>query len=435
MIKGETGVGTYSYKGEKKVLSYGPIARTGWSMGINILEDEALQGLFKLRKMVILGGLISIIIGLAVMNFIINKIIEPVELLDKNLGEVADGNLTIKVSEEYLKLDHEFGRLARSEQKLIDSTNHMIGGIKSIGESVEINSIDLSAASQQLAASSAEVATAVQEIAKGSEFQASNLIEVNNILIEFDKNLGDMLGIIKEVDNSSRGIYRDIETSDENMQNLNNAIEDTSNILMTFIDKIVELGNSLGEIDRITELINEISEQTNLLALNAAIEAARAGDSGRGFAVVAEEIRRLAEETKTSIEDIDNLIHKIHGEVKGINDSIGDINREMENQQGVAMTTMDIFKNAMDSIRNMVNQIRSVNQSTIDVNEGKEIILEKVEEISSEAQEVSAASEEIAASAEEMSASVEEVAASAENLSGMTETMMEEVNKFKILDK
>jgi methyl-accepting chemotaxis protein len=434
MIKGEIGVGTYSYNKERKVLGYAPVTSTNWSIGVNILEAEVLKGLYKIRNIVLIVSLISIVISYIVMNYIMNKILKPVELLDKNLGQVAEGDLTVKVSDEFLKLDHEFGRLARSEQKLIDSTNQVIGGIKGMGEGVEANSMDLSAASQQLAASSEQVATAVQEIAKGSEFQATNLIEVNNILTQFDKDLGNMLGSIKNVDSSSREIYSDIETSDENMQNLNSTIEDTTNTFMSFIDKILELGNSIVEIDKITELINEISEQTNLLALNAAIEAARAGDSGRGFAVVAEEIRKLAEKTKTSIEDIDNVIHKIRGEVASINNSIEDINKEMGNQQGVAITTMDIFKTVMGSIRNMVSQITNINESTIHVNEGKEIILEKIEDISSEAQEVSAASQEIAASAEEMSSSVEEVAASAESLSGMTEAMMEEVNKFKVLN-
>lgn len=434
MVKGETGVGIYSYNGERKILGYAPIISANWSIGINVLESEVLIGLSKVKNIIALGILISIIISFIIMNYIITRIVEPVGLLDKNLGQIAAGDLTVKVSDEYLKLDHEFGRLARSEQKLIDSINQVIGGIKRIGEDVETNSMDLSAASQQLAASAEQVAAAVQEIAKNSEFQATNLIEVNNILTQFDKDLRNMLDAIKEVDDSSREIYHDIEISDENMQNLTSAIENTENTLMTFIDKILDLGNSIVEIDKITELINEISEQTNLLALNAAIEAARAGDSGRGFAVVAEEIRKLAEETKTSIEDINNIIHKIHGEVGSINNSIEEINREMENQQEVAITTMDIFKIAMDSIRNVVNQITNINESTINVSEGKEVILEKVEEISSEAQEVSAASQEIAASAEEMSSSVEEVAASAESLSGMTEAMMEEVNKFKILE-
>ena len=64
------------------------------------------------------------------------------------------------------------------------------------------------------------------------------------------------------------------------------------------------MSQDIKKINEMTNLINDITEQTNLLALNAAIEAARAGDSGKGFAVVAEEIRKLAEISKSSAKKI-----------------------------------------------------------------------------------------------------------------------------------
>lgn len=114
---------------------------------------------------------------------------------------------------------------------------------------------------------------------------------------------------------------------------------------------IESLKNAMTEVSEFAQTIGNITSQTNLLALNASIEAARAGENGKGFAVVAEEVRILAENSKTASESIKGIIANIEElleevqtankkNVSSIEEGLGQINgaKEEANQIGVMQT-------------------------------------------------------------------------------------------------
>jgi len=129
------------------------------------------------------------------------------------------------------------------------------------------------------------------------------------------QNITEQLEDLSEMNHKTANLTDRIE---ENIQeNQNRMNEATAN--MAAINKstgeckeiITSLGEESKEIIGIVHTITDISNQTNILALNASIEAARAGEHGRGFAVVAEEIQKLAEQTKTAVEDIGNIVNEV----------------------------------------------------------------------------------------------------------------------------
>lgn len=159
------------------------------------------------------------------------------------------------------------------------------------------------AASADVSSAAAELSASSEELAATTTEQSAAVTEVSATTEELARASGSIADTVDEV----------AAQSAETRQSLEQAEAD----IVASSDRTLALAERVGQIGAILTLINEIADQTNLLALNAAIEAARAGDSGRGFAVVAEEVRRLAERSKTSAAEIAAIVEGVHAETTG----------------------------------------------------------------------------------------------------------------------
>ena len=162
-----------------------------------------------------------------------------------------------------------------------------------------------------------------------------NRYELNNIIKEITTSLSKISMRIKEVAK---------EGYDLNMMN------------KELLKQTNYTTNKAQDTNKIVGIIQDISSQTNLLGLNASIEAARAGEYGRGFAVVAEEIRKLSDTSKESINKIDDIIKEISKGINGIDTGLYKINDVSQNQS----TALGEIEEAIDELNDNVKELNNL---------------------------------------------------------------------------
>ncbi|WP_027622971.1 methyl-accepting chemotaxis protein [Clostridium lundense] len=432
MIQGKEGTSEYKYKGENKYISYSPMKSIGWSVAIYAPKAEVLKEVGDLTRSIVIISIIGICIAFMIIVFIAKQISKQLVIMRDNLSSVSTGDLTNEIDKKVAARKDELGDMANALLKTVLSIGNMIRNLKNSSLEIDDKANNLAAISEEFTSSTENISLAIQEVASGATSQAQALTEIVAMLNDFSEKINSTVSNIAEIDGMSRDIDRKANNSNKDMEQLLNSMESIVEEFDIFESKISTMEANVEKINEITNLINDISEKTNLLALNAAIEAARAGESGRGFAVVADEIRKLAEMSKSSSEDIYNIINGVLEDTKDMVKSSKEVNQKLNGQKSTADEAMNSFKEISESVTSMIPKIKNINDSAHIIEENKNEILDKSESIASISQEISASSEEISASAEQMNASSEEVANTAQGLNEMTRDMLEQMNKFKI---
>ncbi|MHB1083268.1 MAG: methyl-accepting chemotaxis protein [Thiobacillus sp.] len=223
---------------------------------------------------------------------------EAILRLMDELGELAEGNLTINAS----VTEDITGAVADSINYTVEELRSLVRGINNATEQMD-----------QAAGLAGQVSESLQQ---ASRRQTEEIEETSAAVVNLAQSVQQVSGNAAE---SARVAEQSLAAAEKGQQAVANAISSMNGLreqIQETSKRIKRLGESSQEIGEIVELISDITEQTNVLALNAAIQAASAGEAGRGFSVVAEEVQRLAERSADATKQIAAIVKTIQSDTQ-----------------------------------------------------------------------------------------------------------------------
>lgn len=417
------------YNGEKYLLLYNKLESQGFMMVSLVPESYIIADADETARLtaaaVAATALIVIVIGFILstsMGTTIRKIMNGLE-------KASTGDLTVDI---HTKRKDEF-------MILCESTNQMLGNIRALINKADTVAKALGNASERVGGNSGilleetkSITTSISDVEQGIVMQAK---DAENCLTRMD-DLSKKIGVVSE----NTGKIADIADVTKStvsdglatIDTLQDKVKATTQVTAEVISNIEDLEKASQSIANIVGAINDIADETSLLSLNASIEAARAGDAGRGFAVVAESIRKLAEQSLNSVNEIRNIVGKIQKQTVDTVEVAKQAELIVNSQEEALKATIDVFHDIDKHVSGLAENLSQISAG-IDAMEGaKKDTLAAIESISAVAEETASAVTEVNEAAGRQLEAVKKLNNESEELIDRSEDLVEAINKFTI---
>jgi methyl-accepting chemotaxis protein len=298
-----------------------------------------------------------------------------------------------------------------SQKKLLESeVTQMVDTINDINHQVQNNT-----------GAQMEMKAAVQEVASGGQTQNDQVTliaeNVRSTVVAMEK----MSEVTKELFKDTGVAHEITKNGEAKISELQKSMDELRAMIIEVNDVFENLTSKIHETNGYAESIKEITSQTNLLALNASIEAARAGEAGKGFSVVAEEIRKLAETTKRTTENITNNLSDVNQTNSLAVEKISQSATKFKNSADTTVKVADYFLQLNETVSGLNNKVSSFEALVDDITIKSTNVELSTGELAAVIEEASAGLEEMSATIESLSEDNQQIASNIKDLSGSAE--------------
>ncbi|MBI5048057.1 MAG: methyl-accepting chemotaxis protein [Deltaproteobacteria bacterium] len=378
--------------------------------------------------------LMAIIIGLILGSIFTRKLTKDFHQLTSIANDISSGDLTrpdgIDVN----------GKILEDEStELAVALNIMLKNLKGLVNHIKDASANLFGAAETLNElvkkghkTTEDIGVGTSKIFEGALEQAGHVEDVSKAIHEMAKlsdDVSDKATDMAAVASQTRSrVQKGAVTSTSALRKMESILQGVDFTK----DMIISLEEKISNIPKILDVITHISRQTDLLALNATIEASKAGEHGRGFAIVAEEVRRLADNTKHSVEDVTLIIKEVRAEVERL------VNSAAESAAFTQEGREDInkVKGSFDEISAFTSEVAEeaglILTLTQKQKHGAETTVKLIEQIAHIARESVSTTEDVDNVVDNHKTAIEEVMVSAKKMAEVSDELSRVVAQFKL---
>jgi len=378
------------------------------------------------QSLLAVGLLAALVVGLATLR----AVTKPLDMLALGARRVGEGDLTTTIDPS--GLDEEYRVVA---QALADTTlrlSQLVREIQNEARDLASAANALTAASGAAAESTNRVSERMLHIASAAQEQRgaveathavlSSVRAASNVLESTASDAGALEGEVRQLTDGARlGISEALH-----------ALGRARDVIGASLVNVERVEKASAVVQQFLQTTRQLSEQTDLLALNAAIEAARAGESGLGFAVVAEEVRKLADQSNRTADEVREVVTSMRQEVTTASVAFRDGVSSLGNVDATSRSVTEALDTIQLAIARMDELTRAVRQTAQSNRESVDALDQQVTATTTHAEAQAASSEMARAAAEETAAASEEVAATASQLADSAHRLSTLVTAFSV---
>lgn len=319
----------------------------------------------------------------------------------------AVSDLQIQLKEIVTSISTQSGQLNDSNTEFTDKFSVIAKSVANINDVVEgiatgsnLQAQETSSASQQIA----QMADVIEQNSKNAADLEHAVEHMSSLSRQTSRTLADLIAMTETTTANISTVSRQTDATNVSAENIKNAVQ----------------------------MIQTIAEQTNLLSLNASIEAARAGEAGKGFAVVAEEIRKLAEDSSSSANEIEATVQELLTNAGMSVQKMNEVSKDAVVQKEKLMHTRTDFEDLMNEIQSVYAASKNLYEQTERLEDQKNTIHNVVQQLASISQENASTTQETSTSMQELSNTIEDCRQETVILTELSEHLKQQTNRFRL---